>query len=73
MNLVGDFAKSTEVSGSEVLLSSSSELQKDKQQHTGLQFAWLVAVVHGVEGSNEKFHCWKHIEFWKFIWEEWAG
>ena len=61
MDLVGDFAKPMEVSGSEVLLSSSSELLKDKWQHTGFQFDWLVAVVCGVEGSKEMFSLLEHV------------
>ena len=35
MNMVGDFAKPMEVSGSGMLLSLASELLKDKQQCTG--------------------------------------
>ena len=36
-------------------LSSLSELLNDNWQHTGLQCDWLVAVMHGVEGSKEMF------------------
>ena len=63
MNLVGDFAKPMEFSGSELLLSFSSELLKDKWWCTGLQIDWLVAVVCGVEGPKDMFYHWKHGEF----------
>ena len=47
-----------------VELSSSSELLNDNWHCTGLQHAWLVAVVHGVGGLKEMF---SSLETWWII------